>query len=91
MLSFSPLSCFICLEIIYKLFLQIFLCVYNACGNWSGSKVTLRVTVNQSVCLDVELTLRLVTRYYFLPEGCCLKVAVLFLLGAAIGPSYKTP
>jgi hypothetical protein len=23
----------------------------------------------------------LATRYYFLPEGCCLKVAVLFLWG----------
>jgi hypothetical protein len=45
-------------------------------------EVTLRLKVSQSVCLGVEPTLRLVTRYYFLLEGYCLKVAVLFLLGA---------
>jgi hypothetical protein len=36
-------------------------------------------SVSQSVCLDVEPTLGLVTRYYFLSEGCCMKVAVLSL------------
>jgi hypothetical protein len=41
------------------------------------SKVTLRVTV----CLGVETTLGLVTRFYFLSEGCCLKVEVLFPWG----------
>jgi hypothetical protein len=41
-----------------------------------------RWSVSQSVCLGVEPTLGSVTRYYFLPEGCCLKVAVLFLWGA---------
>jgi hypothetical protein len=46
------------------------------------SKVTLRLTISQSVCFGVEPTLGLVTRYYFLSEGCCLKVAVLSLLGA---------
>jgi hypothetical protein len=39
-------------------------------------------TDGQSVCLGVEPTLGLVTRYYFLWEGCCLKIAVLFLWGA---------
>jgi hypothetical protein len=28
--------------------------------------------VSQSVCQGIEPTLRLVTRYYFLSEGCCL-------------------
>jgi hypothetical protein len=41
-------------------------------------KVTLQLTVSQSVCQGIEPTLRLVTRYYFLSEGC-LKVAVLSL------------
>jgi hypothetical protein len=36
----------------------------------------------QSVCLGVEPTLGLVTRYYFLYEGFSLKVAVLSLWGA---------
>jgi hypothetical protein len=40
------------------------------------------MTDGQSVCIGVEPTLGLVTRYYFLLEGCCLKVAVLFLWGA---------
>jgi hypothetical protein len=52
--------------------------------------VTLRLTVSQSVSrsvsqslrLGVEPTLGLVTRYYFLSEDICLKVAVLFLRGA---------
>jgi hypothetical protein len=44
--------------------------------------VTLPLTVSQSVCLGIEPTLALLTRYYFLSEGCCLKVAVLFLWGA---------
>jgi hypothetical protein len=44
--------------------------------------VTLRLTISQSVCLGVEPTLGLVTRYYFPLQGCCLKVAVLFLWGA---------
>jgi hypothetical protein len=48
---------------------------------------TLRLTVDQSVCLGVESTLGLVARYCFLPEGCCLKVAVLFLWGALSGES----
>jgi hypothetical protein len=41
-------------------------------------EVTSRLTVSQSICLGVEPTLGLVTWYYFLSEGCCLKVAVLF-------------
>jgi hypothetical protein len=45
-------------------------------------EATLRLTVSQSVCLGVEPTLGLGTRYYFLSECCCLKVAVLFLWGA---------
>jgi hypothetical protein len=35
-------------------------------------KVKLRLTIGQSVCLGVEFTLELVTRYYFLSEGCCV-------------------
>jgi hypothetical protein len=42
------------------------------------AEVTLRLTVS----LGVDPTLGLVTRYYFLSEGCCVKVVVLFLLGA---------
>jgi hypothetical protein len=48
-------------------------------------KVTLRLTVGQSVFLGIEPTLGLETRYYFLSEGFCLKVAVLFLWGALSG------
>jgi hypothetical protein len=39
-------------------------------------------SVSQSVCLCVEPTLGLVTRYYLLAEGFCLKFAVLSLWGA---------
>jgi hypothetical protein len=39
-------------------------------------------SVSQSVCLDVEPTLGLMTRYYFLSECSCHKFAVLFLWGA---------
>jgi hypothetical protein len=35
-----------------------------------------------SVCLGVEHTLELVTRYYFLLERWCLKTAILFLWGS---------
>jgi hypothetical protein len=38
-------------------------------------KVTLRLTVSRSVCLDVEPTLGLLTRCYFLSEGFCMKFA----------------
>jgi hypothetical protein len=43
--------------------------------------VSLRLTASESVCLAVVPTLGLVTRCYFLSEGCCLKVEVLFLWG----------
>jgi hypothetical protein len=45
-------------------------------------EVTSRLTAIQLVWLGVELTLGHATRYYSLSEGCCLKVAVLFLWGA---------
>jgi hypothetical protein len=45
-------------------------------------KVTLQLTVSQSLCQGIEPTLGLVTRYYFLSEGCFLKFAVLSLWGA---------
>jgi hypothetical protein len=48
-------------------------------------EVTLRLTVSQSVSQYVLVSSTLVglaTRYYFLSECCCLKVAVLFLWGA---------
>jgi hypothetical protein len=44
-------------------------------------EVALRQTASQPVSLGVESALGLVTRYYFLSEGCCLEVAVLFLWG----------
>jgi hypothetical protein len=40
------------------------------------------MTDGQSVYFGVEPTLELVTRYYFLSERLCLKVAILFLWGA---------
>jgi hypothetical protein len=44
-------------------------------------EVMLQLMVSQPVCEGIEPTLRLVTRYYFLSEGCRLKVAVLSLSG----------
>jgi hypothetical protein len=49
---------------------------------WSKSKSlynwrSVSQSVSQSVCRGIEPTLALVARYYFLPEGCFLKVAVL--------------
>jgi hypothetical protein len=55
---------------------------YSSLADSVEAEVTLRLTVSQSVRLGVEPTLRLVTRYCFLSEGCCLQVAVLFLWGA---------
>jgi uncharacterized membrane protein len=57
---------------------------YFGSGRWtvcrqSRSDVT---SDDQSVCRGVEPTVELVTRYYFLSEGCYLKVAVLSLWGA---------
>jgi hypothetical protein len=43
-------------------------------------------TDGQSVCLGVELTQGLVTRYYFLSEGFCLKIA-----GSVIPPGTGFP
>jgi hypothetical protein len=45
-------------------------------------KVTLQLTVSQSLCQGIEPILGLVTRYYFLSEGCFLKFAVLSFWGA---------
>jgi hypothetical protein len=45
-------------------------------------EVTLQLMVSQSECQGIEPTLGLVTRYYFLSEGCFLKVTVLSLWGA---------
>jgi hypothetical protein len=49
--------------------------------NFPEVEVTLRLISSQSVSLGVEPTLGLVTRYYFLSEGYCLKVEVFFLWG----------
>jgi hypothetical protein len=45
-------------------------------------KVTLQLTVNQTLCPGIEPILGLVTTYYFLSEGCLLKFTVLPLSGA---------
>jgi hypothetical protein len=45
-------------------------------------EVTLQLTVIQSLCQGNEPILGLVTRYYFLSEGCSLKFALLSLWGA---------
>jgi hypothetical protein len=47
----------------------------------SKFEVTLRLTVSQYVLVSSTLV-RLATRYYFLSECCCLKLAVLFLWSA---------
>jgi hypothetical protein len=41
-----------------------------------------KLLVRQSVCQGIESILGLVTRYYFLFEGCFLKFAVFSLRGA---------
>jgi hypothetical protein len=48
----------------------------------SQVKVTLQLTVSQSLCQGIEPILGLVTTYFFLSEDCFLKVAVLFLWDA---------
>jgi hypothetical protein len=50
-------------------------------GQVRWGEVTLRLTVSQYVLVSSTLV-GLATRYYFLTEGCCLKVAILFLWGA---------
>jgi hypothetical protein len=45
-------------------------------------KVTLQLMVSQSLCQGIEPILGLVTRYYFLSEGCFLKFAFLSFCGA---------
>jgi hypothetical protein len=45
-------------------------------------EVMLRLTVSQSLCHGIEPALGLAARYYFLSEGCFLKVAVLSSWGA---------
>jgi hypothetical protein len=53
----------------------------KGCSQEVELEATLQLTVAQSVCQGIEPTLGLVTRYYFLPEGC-LKIAVLSMWGA---------
>jgi hypothetical protein len=48
---------------------------------WVRVRVTLRLTVCQSVRLGIEPTLRLVTRCCFRLEGWCLNFAVLYFVG----------
>jgi hypothetical protein len=50
--------------------------------NYSSRSPSYFTTGGRSVCLGVEPTLGLVTRYCFLSEGFCLKVEVFFLWGA---------
>jgi hypothetical protein len=45
-------------------------------------KVTLQLMVSQSACQGIKLILGLMTRYYFLSEGCFLKFAILSSWGA---------
>jgi hypothetical protein len=42
------------------------------CLTYSKVKVMLRQTVGQSECRGVKFTLESVTRYYILPERCCV-------------------
>jgi hypothetical protein len=48
--------------------------IIDTAGDLLPVKDEVEVEVGQSVCLGVEPTLALVTRYYFLSEGCCMKV-----------------
>jgi Fe-S cluster assembly iron-binding protein IscA len=58
-------------------------CPYMFSPNYATEvEVTLRLTVSQPECQGFEPTLELVTRYYFLSEDCCLRVAVLSQWGA---------
>jgi hypothetical protein len=51
-------------------------------------EVTLRLTVSQYVLVSSTLV-GLATRYYFLSECCCLKFAVLYLLGTLSDNLYR--
>jgi hypothetical protein len=42
--------------------------------DWAEVEVSLQLTVSQSICQGIKPSLRLVTRYYFLSQGFCLKV-----------------
>jgi hypothetical protein len=55
--------------------------MHKAKGHEVKVKVTLQLTVSQSLCQGIEPILGLVTRYYFLSEGCFLKFAVLAFWG----------
>jgi hypothetical protein len=50
----------------------------------SQVKVTLQLTVSQSLCQGIEPILGLVTRYYFLSEDCFLKFALVLSLWDAL-------
>jgi hypothetical protein len=71
----SVLFCWLCSSLT-------FFSVYNIV------KVTLQLTVRQSLCPGIEPILGLVTRYYFLSEGCFLKFAVLSLWPERSGLSF---
>jgi hypothetical protein len=60
---------------------ELFLPAYTRWGVRVRVRVTLRLTVCQSVRLGVEPTLGLVTRCCFPLEGWCLNFAVLYFVG----------
>jgi hypothetical protein len=64
------------------LILSEFRCVVFVVRPQVKVKVTLQLTVSQSLCQGIEPILGLVTRYYFLSEGCFLKFSVLSFWGA---------
>jgi hypothetical protein len=66
--------------LIYRIFLK--LVSIRLRFNQVKVKVTLQLTVSQSLCQGIEPILGLVTRYYFLSEGCFPKFAVLSFWGA---------
>jgi hypothetical protein len=59
--------------------ITIYYCLIWDSPNLVKVKVTLQLTVSQSLCQGIEPILGHVTRYYFLSEGCFLKFAVLSL------------
>jgi hypothetical protein len=54
-------------------------------------KIMLRLMVSQYVCLGVESTLELVTRYYFLSESCCVVLVIKVEVEVTLRPTVSRP